>query len=445
MSQTTPPLGGRYELRRQLAAGPSARVYLAQDLELGRPVAIKVLGPQLARDPEIVERFRQAANTAASVHDPRIVTIYDWGDDQGAVYVAMELVDGPSLAETLRDAPRLGVDRAVNIGIGVAQALDAAHRAGLVHGSLTPRDVLLAHDGTVKVTDFGTATAGLAALGDPTATALYQSPEQLQGRPADARSDLYALGAILYEAATGSPPFTGADTVAITQRKLADRAIPPSTVAPGIPPGFDAIVERLLDRDPGGRYGSGADAAAALLRLGETIQVPLATATAQMPTVAAPAPPPVIPPPAAPAESRKRRSATPWIVAAIIVLVLVVGGLVAWAVNQDAKNKADQVVVPAVVGLKLPQAEAAIIAAGLTSTPVNEPNDQFALGLVFAQAPRPTTKAAKGSVVVIKVSAGPTTTTTSSTSSTSTTTSTSTTSTSTSTTTTTVPPTSSTT
>jgi serine/threonine-protein kinase len=436
MSQTTPPLGGRYELRRQLAAGPAARVYLAQDLELGRPVAMKVLGPDLARDPEIVERFRQAANTAASVHDPRIVTIYDWGDDQGAVYVAMELVDGPSLAEAVRDAQRLGIDRTINMGIGVAQALNAAHRSGLVHGSLTSRDVLLAHDGTVKVTDFGTATARLASLGDPTANALYQAPEQLQGRPADTRSDLYALGAILYEAATGVPPFTGSDVLAITQRKLTDHPIPPSTSATGIPPGFDAIVERLLDRDPARRYSSGAEVAAELLRLGETIQVPLTTATTQMPTVAAPVPPPVIPPPAVPTEERKGRSATGWIVAAIIILVLVVGGLVAWAVTQNDKGKAEQVVVPAVVGLQLAQAEADVTAARLTSTTVSEPNDEFGPGLVFSQAPRPTTTAAKGSVVVLKVSSGPTTTTTSSTSSTST----SSTSTTTSTTTTTVPP-----
>ena len=135
----SPPLGGRYELRRQLAATPAARVYLAQDLELGRPVAIKVLGPDLARDPQIVERFRQAANTAASVHDPRIVTIYDWGDDQGAVYVAMELRRRPEpRRHAARDAQRLGIDRTINVGIGVAQALDAAHRSGLVHGSLTP-------------------------------------------------------------------------------------------------------------------------------------------------------------------------------------------------------------------------------------------------------------------------------------------------------------------
>jgi serine/threonine protein kinase len=415
MSQTTPPLGGRYELRRQLAAGPAARVYLAQDLELGRPVAVKVLGPDLARDPQVVERFRQAASTAASVHDPRIVTIYDWGDDHGAVYVAMELVDGPSLAETLRDAPRLGVDRVVNIGIGVAQALDAAHRAGMVHGSLTPRDVLVARDGTVKVTDFGTATAGLAALGDSTANALYLAPEQLQGRPADARSDIYALGTILYEAATGKPPFTGPDAVAITQRKLSGLILPPSTATPGVPPSFDSVVDRMLDRDPARRYASGADAAADLLRLGETIQVPLATATTPLPTVAAPGPTPVSSTPLPPATEPKRRSATGWIVAAIVILVLVVGGLVAWAISQDDENKAQLVDVPPVVGLQLQQAEAQIAAAGLDSSAIQEANDAFGPGIVFEQAPQPTTSARRGSVVVLKVSTGPTPTSTSST------------------------------
>ena len=144
MAQTPqPPLAGRYELRRQLATTPAARVYLAQDLELGRPVAIKVLGPDLARDPQIVERFRRAANAAASVHHPNIVTIYDTGEDQGAVYVAMEYVEGASLAETLRDAHRLGIAPTINMGVRVAEALDAAHAAGLVHGSLKPADVLL--------------------------------------------------------------------------------------------------------------------------------------------------------------------------------------------------------------------------------------------------------------------------------------------------------------
>jgi eukaryotic-like serine/threonine-protein kinase len=439
MSQTPqPPLGGRYELRRQLATTPAARVYLAQDLELGRPVAIKVLGPELARDPQIVERFRRAANAAAAVHDPRIVAIYDWGEDQGAVYVAMEYVDGASLAETLADTGRLGTAPTINMGVRVAESLDVAHRAGLVHGSLKPRDVLLARDGAVKVADFGTATAGLAALAGPVSTATYDSPEQLQGMAADSRSDLYALGVVLYEAITGAPPFTGPDAVTITQRKLSERVIPPSVAMPSIPPGFDAIIDRLLERDPAHRYTSGADVAADLIRLGETAQIPIVDPTVALPTVAAaPAAAAAVARP--PEEEKKKRSATGWIVAAIILLVLAIGGLVAYAVTQSSDSKAELVDVPPVIGSRVAAASDALRAAGLSPSTQNESSDLFGEGIVFEQAPVAGTQARKGSVVVIKVSTGPATTTSTSTSSTSTSsTSTSTTTSTTSTTTTTI-------
>ena len=257
MSQTPqPPLGGRYELRRQLASTPAARVYLAQDLELGRPVAIKVLGPDLARDPQIVERFRQAANTAASVHDPSIVTIYDCGRGPGRGVrrdgVRRRREPGRHVA---RHAAGSGSHRPINMGVRVAEALDAAHRAGLVHGSLKPRDVLLGQDGTVKVTDFGTATAGLASLAGPVAVATYDSPEQLQGQAPDARSDLYALGIAPVRVDDGRAAVhragRGRDHAA--QARRARRSLRRSPT-PGIPPGFDAIVDRLLERDPARRY-----------------------------------------------------------------------------------------------------------------------------------------------------------------------------------------------
>jgi serine/threonine protein kinase len=213
------PLAGRYELRERLAASPAAEVFLAQDRDLDRPVAVKILAADLAADPQVVERFRRAATAAATVRDPHVVTVYDWGEDAGSVFVAMEYVDGTNLAETLRESRRLSPDRAAAIGAAVAEGLDAAHGAGVVHGGLTPSDVLLSRNGDVKLCDFGTAAAGLAGFasaGAGVTAALSAAPEQLQGRPADARSDLYALGSILYEAVTGTAPFVAADVVSLT-------------------------------------------------------------------------------------------------------------------------------------------------------------------------------------------------------------------------------------
>jgi serine/threonine-protein kinase len=298
----------------------------------------------------------------------------------------------------------------------------------------------MARDGTTKVTDFGTATAGLASLAGPVSGATYDSPEQLQGRTADGRSDLYALGVILYEAITGAPPFLGTDAVAITQRKLNERVIPPSVAMPGIPPGFDAIVDRLLERDPALRYGSGAEVARDLTRLGETAQIPVADATQALPVVAAAAVPAAAVAATPPPEEKKSR-ATGWIIAAIVILVLAIGAVAAYAITQNDDSKKELVPVPAVVGQPVATAVANLKAAGLSPTTQKETSDLFGEGIVFEQAPVAATQARKGSVVVLKVSAGPTTTTTSSTTSTSTSTSTSTTSTSTTTTTTTtVPP-----
>jgi serine/threonine-protein kinase len=198
------------------------------------------------------------------------------------------------------------------------------------------------------------------------------------------------------------------------------------------------VVERLLEREPARRYGSAAEATTELRRLQETIQVPFAAATTAVPVTAttpvAPATAPLPPP-----QEPRQRSATGWIVAAIIILALAVGGLVAWAVTRDDTDEGDDVIVPAVVGLQLAQAESEIRAAGLDVSTINENNDEFGPGIVFSQAPQPTTTARRGSVVVLKVSAGPTTTTSTSTTSSSTTTSTTTTTT----TTTTQPPTTS--
>src|SRR6478735_10006735 len=177
---STRVLADRYELRSRVGASAGTEVYLAYDRELGRDVAVKMLTPAAAAQPDVADRFRRMATMAASLRAPNVVGVFDVAESADGPFLVMEYVDGANLADVERGA-RLEVRRAAGIGEGVAMALAAAHRAGVVHGSLTPRDVLLARDGTVKVTDFGTATAGLASLGDQTATALYQAPEQLQG------------------------------------------------------------------------------------------------------------------------------------------------------------------------------------------------------------------------------------------------------------------------
>jgi len=438
MTDATMPLGGRYVLGRRLGASRAAEVLSAQDRQLGREVAIKLLSPELSRDPAVVERFRRAATVAATLSGPNVVTVYDWGEDGGRAYVAMELVDGESLSDRLAANPRLGVDRAATIGAGVASALDVAHRAGHVHGSLTPRDVLLARDGSVKVTDFGTAAAGLASAGTTAAeAATYAAPEQLQGGAATPASDLYTLGVILSEMVAGGPPFTG-DPTTITRRKLEEIPTPPSISATGVPPAFDGIVARLLERDPSRRYAGASEVARDLDRLRETLLTPAVEPPTQRMATPAAAPTPL---PAQPPQEDRNRS-TPWIVAAIVLVLVIAGAVIAWAVTQNGDDGGGkQVVVPAVVGKRVAEAAADITDAGLSPSTVNEPNQDFAEGIVFSQAPAPNAKARQGSVVVLKVSAGPATTTTSSTSTTSTsTTTTSTSTTTTSTTTTTIAP-----
>lgn len=440
------PLAGRYELGDRIAATAAAEVFAARDRDLDRTVAIKVLTPALASDPQVVERFRAASSAAATVRDPHVVTVYDWGEDQGTAFLAMEYVAGRDLGATLRETQRVAPDRVASIGASAADGLEAAHRVGVVHGGLTPSDVLLATSGDVKLCDFGTAAAGLtgyAADDGGVAAAQHASPEQLQGRPADARSDLYALGSVLYAALTGAPPFTETDAVSLTERKLRARPAAPSSLAPSVPPALDSIVERLLEIDPNRRYGSAAEAAADLRRLGATLAAPPVTATAPVVVATVPeAPTSILPTTPAAVPEPEEKSRTGWIVASLIVLALVVAGVIAWLVLKDDDSQKARVAVPAVVGQPVGAASAAITAAGLSPSTVNEPSDQFAENLVFEQSPAANTKAPKDSVVVLKVSTGPTTTTTSSTSTTSTSTSTTTTTTSTttSTTTTTVPP-----
>ncbi|MER5178658.1 Stk1 family PASTA domain-containing Ser/Thr kinase [Streptomyces sp. NPDC002896] len=259
-------LGGRYELGQVLGRGGMAEVYLAHDTRLGRTVAVKTLRVDLARDPSFQARFRREAQSAASLNHPAIVAVYDTGEDYvdgvSIPYIVMEYVDGSTLRELLHSGRKLLPERAMEMTIGILQALEYSHRNGIVHRDIKPANVMLTRTGQVKVMDFGiaramgdsgmTMTQTAAVIG----TAQYLSPEQAKGEQVDARSDLYSTGCLLYELLTVRPPFVGDSPVAVAYQHVREEAQPPSVFDPEITPEMDAIVLRALVKDPDYRYQS---------------------------------------------------------------------------------------------------------------------------------------------------------------------------------------------
>ena len=259
--------GGRYELHRRLAKGGMAEVFLAKDQLLDRPVAVKVLFPQLAADPSFVERFRREAQSAANLSHPNIVGVYDWGQEGNTYYIVMEYVQGRSLSEVIRDEGPLDPDRAAEIASEVAAALGFAHKNDFVHCDMKSGNVMISPQGQVKVADFGIAKAisgagaqaKLTQTGAVMGTATYFSPEQAQGQSLDGRSDLYSLGVVLYEMLTGGPPFTGDNPVAIAYKHVQEMPEPINGRRAGVPEALQAITAKLLNKDPKGRYPLAAD------------------------------------------------------------------------------------------------------------------------------------------------------------------------------------------
>ena len=261
--------GARYRVRRRLGGGGMASVYLADHAQLLRPVVLKVLHSHLSKDAEMVERFRREARAASELVHPNIVPIIDAGDAAGVAFTVMPFLAGGSFADRIA----LGVRPAVEVAAAVAQAataLDYAHRRGVVHRDVKPDNLLFDEDGHAMVTDFGIAETRsqgrLTASGRAMGTPHYMSPEQAMGKLVDGRSDVYALGIVMYEGLVGSPPFDGPDGFSVGYKQVNEAPVPPQNVNSEIPVAMAEIVMRCLHKSPNERFARANDLADALIQ-----------------------------------------------------------------------------------------------------------------------------------------------------------------------------------
>src|SRR5437764_752893 len=295
-------LNGRYRLLRPLGTGGMASVYLAEDLRLGRRVAVKVLHPQFASDPPFVARFAYEARIAAGLAHPNIVQVYDVGHDGDRHYIVMEYVEGETLKDLITRQGALPVARALAIIDGVLAALELAHAHNLIHRDIKAQNILLTSGGDVKVTDFGiarelsgTAASTLTLAGMVLGTVHYFAPEQAQGRPAVPQSDVYAAGIVLYEMLTGTLPFDAENPLAVALQQINQAPTRPTRLNAAIPPAVEAIVLKALAKNPAGRFAGAAEMKAAMdaARSGAAQPTRLTTrAVAAAPTIQMRPPPP---------------------------------------------------------------------------------------------------------------------------------------------------------
>src|SRR5437763_290714 len=337
-------LNDRYELRQHAARGGMADVYHGWDRRLSREVAVKVLRPELSADDDYVDRFRDEARTAARLTHPNIVSVFDTGSDQGDAYMVMEWVDGPTLAQVIRaDAP-LPVERSCLTGADIAAGPEYAHAHGVTNRDVKPSNVLLAPTGHAKVTDFGIAkvpdkstveTLPGVVLGTPA----YLSPEQLTGRSADARSDVYGLGAVLYEMVTAHKAFVGDTPAEVAGNALHSRPTRPSAMNPNVSASFEGIVSKALAREPDARYQTADELRAALLEcerggmpaVVEDSTVAMAAADATRPLTAAE-------PVAVAAPPKQRRRTEAWLIGIVLALAVLAVIVALLASNRSSNN-----------------------------------------------------------------------------------------------------------
>jgi len=427
-------VGSRYEIRALLARGGMATVYEAVDLRLDRLVALKVMHPHLAADPGFVARFEREAKSAARLAHPHVVGVYDQGEADGLVYLAMELIPGRTLRDVIREYGPLTSEQALVLLEPVLEALAAAHAAGLVHRDIKPENVLISHDGRVKVADFGLARAVATSETNATAgmligTVAYLAPEQVERGHADERTDIYAAGICLFEMVTGQVPHAGDTPLSVAYQHVNADVPAPSSVMPGIPLEVDAIVRTATRRDPNQRYRSSADFLADIRRT----------------RAALPAPTPFIDTPAmndtlvvgtgvpvadgyddhhgytdayeGDAEyeheyddeyddyPRRRRSGVRAVIAAVVVLAIAGAGFAGWWL---AAGPGTYSPTPDVIGQTFDQATSSLSVDGLTLTATAEEySESVPAGSILATDPVPGDGIRPGGTVEAVVSLGP--------------------------------------
>ncbi len=409
-------LGGRYRVEARIGSGGMAEVNRGVDTVLDRTVAIKILLPQFARDASFVERFRREAQAAARLNHANIVGIYDSGSDGETQYIVMEFIEGRTLADFMSTGGRFTPMHGVEVAEKVCEALAYAHVAGVIHRDIKPANIMVTRKGVVKVMDFGiarivagpeTAPQTSAVLG----TAAYISPEQAQGQPVDGRSDIYSLGAVVYEMLAGRPPFVGDSPVAVAYKQVNESPIPPSQVNADVPPRLDAVVMRALAKNPANRYQTADDFRADLERARQGQQV---EATPLMPVgadatqvITRPEQTSVLPPQEAPAGSGRKV----WLgvlIGILAVAVLAAGGyLLATTLLSDNKDAVTSVSVPRLIGFTQERAQSELEAAKLKWEIKTRVSDTAKPGDVVDQDPVAQTLVDEGSTVTIWIAKAP--------------------------------------
>lgn len=388
-------LGNRYRILEIVGEGGMALVYKAEDTLLNREVAIKVLRPQYASDAEFVERFRREAQSAASLSHPNVVNIYDVGRQNDVDYIVMEYVRGVDLKEIIRREAPLSVGRTLDITRQIAEALHHAHQNNIVHRDIKPHNILMTHDGRVKVTDFGIARAASVSSVTQTGVVMgsvqYFSPEQARGVTVGQSSDLYSLGCVMYELLTGNVPFKGDTPIAVALKHIQENPVPPRQIRPGIPVAVESIVMKALEKTKERRYESASEMVRDILRVEGRYEAPAGDeleATQVMSKVETPV-----------------RRGLPWWLIAMLAVVLPFIGLLVYLLLPQTTGPA--VRVPVVVGLNESQARQVLKESGLRMRVIGKDyNEQWTRGIVFYQDTTARASVRRMSVIGVKISLG---------------------------------------